>query len=356
MSSLRNCAIRTPRTSGEQAKPSFWRSSTISLKAKAATASERKSKVVTMRFSSGFSRRTPFLWMRSATPSIGGAVRAVMSGMMTAMPKRRPSKIGTGVAPPAGSFMSVVAAIPAMIRTTSQRGTMPAPMRSAPVGVKPIAREGMAQPASLPMMAISAKTMPTPRTDGSPRTRMSTSMPIVTKKTGTRKALIGWRTVRMRNATSVWERDSPMTKAPTIMARPAFSKRPATSSAKPKARVGKAAGALKSFSRLAMRRERIRPSAVTPSQMAKLRIVMVAIDPQFMLPPRSSMPAMPTTTARQTMPSTSSMTAAAMIVTPSGEPMAFCSDRIRAEMPTLVAVQRMPRKRVRGSVKDQCRT
>ncbi|MPM59667.1 hypothetical protein SDC9_106513 [bioreactor metagenome] len=46
------------------------------------------------------------------------------------------------------------------------------------------------------------------------------------------------------------------------------------------------------------------------------------------------------------------MTAAARIVVPSGESILFFSERIRAVMPTLVAVLKIPRKRQRGSMKE----
>ena len=50
------------------------------------------------------------------------------------------------------------------------------------------------------------------------------------------------------------------------------------------------------------------------------------------------------------------MSAAAMIVTPSGEPIVWCSEMMRAEMPTLVAGQRMRGTRALGSMKGQPRT
>ena len=141
-----------------------------------------------------------------------------------------------------------------------------------------------------------------------------------------------------------------MTNAPTIIARPACSKSPASINANPKAKTEKTLADLKNFRKSAIFREMSSPMAVTPNQMPKDLTVIHMMGPQAIFVPVNSTFAMATTIARQTMPRTSSMTAAAMIVTPSGELMARCSERIRAEMPTDVAVQRIPRKRQRGSM------
>ena len=91
-------------------------------------------------------------------------------------------------------------------------------------------------------------------------------------------------------------------------------------------------------------------SKVKASQIKMLLPEMKAIFLQST--PSASLPEpdmMPMTTARPMMPSTSSMTAAAMMDEPSGVSMLCLSDRILAVIPTDVAVQRMPRKRHRGS-------
>ena len=54
--------------------------------------------------------------------------------------------------------------------------------------------------------------------------------------------------------------------------------------------------------------------------------------------------AIPRTTVRVIIPNTSSITAAERIVTPSGEFIFFFSERIRALIPTEVAVEITPRK------------
>ena len=81
----------------------------------------------------------------------------------------------------------VVAAMPAMMSTTSQRGTMPTPTRSAPIELKFMSKEGKKQPTTLPTMAMKEKMRPTFSTSGSFMTRMSTSMPMTTKNMGTKK-------------------------------------------------------------------------------------------------------------------------------------------------------------------------
>ena len=77
---------------------------------------------------------------------------------------------------------------------------------------------------------------------------------------------------------------------------------------------------------------------------------MSPIFDQFILPlPAADVPVMPITTARQIIPRTSSITAAARIVVPSGESTALRSESMRAVMPTLVAVHRIPMKSTLGS-------
>ncbi len=60
----------------------------------------------------------------------------------------------------------------------------------------------------------------------------------------------------------------------------------------------------------------------------------------------------PRITAKSTIPNTSSKTAAASVVTPSGESIFFWSDKMRAVIPTEVAVERIPKNKHRGSMKD----
>ncbi|OQA28963.1 MAG: hypothetical protein BWY59_00603 [Verrucomicrobia bacterium ADurb.Bin345] len=102
------------------------------------------------------------------------------------------------------------------------------------------------------------------------------------------------------------------------------------------------------FSTLVMRRAESRPIAVktiqNPTALAQIR----PTSPQSTCPPAVWMREIATTTARSTIPSTSSSTAAARIVTPSGESILRLSARMRAVIPTEVAVDTTPRNSAAG--------
>ncbi|HBO41491.1 MAG TPA: hypothetical protein DD477_09780 [Spirochaetaceae bacterium] len=70
-----------------------------------------------------------------------------------------------------------------------------------------------------------------------------------------------------------------------IMARPSFSKRPASSRAMPRARMEKELAFLKRFRNLAMRLARSRPTTVKPSQMPKALRAIRPMRPHWMAPP-----------------------------------------------------------------------
>ena len=92
---------------------------------------------------------------------------------------------------------------------------------------------------------------------------------------------------------------------------------------------------------------------VKPSQTPTAFRAMRPMDPQATEPPTwpETTETIPSITARMMIPSTSSITAAARMVTPSGESILRCSERIRAVMPTEVAMERTPKKRFTGAVR-----
>ena len=135
-----------------------------------------------------------------------------------------------------------------------------------------------------------------------------------------------------------------------IIASPMNSKKPARTSASPKAIVAMTTGLLKTFFRnFAMYRAKTRPTAVAPSHTPNALRATKPISPQSIAPPAAPVFAaawfaamMPLPIARTMRPSTSSITAPAMIVTPSSESIFFFSERMRAVIPTDVAVDMMP--------------
>ena len=141
------------------------------------------------------------------------------------------------------------------------------------------------------------------------------------------------------------------------MASPCFSKMPASKSAIPSAQMEKSYWCLKNFKNEAIFFEKIRPSALKPSQIPKALSAMSSIAVKLIDPPPDPFitATIPRTTASMMMPSTSSKTAAASMVTPSGESIFFWSESIRAVMPTEVAVESIPRKRQRGSMNGASR-
>ena len=149
---------------------------------------------------------------------------------------------------------------------------------------------------------------------------------------------------------SVRESASPITYAPMIIARPMYSKNPASASARPKAIVAITTGLLNAFLRnFAIQGAARSPIAVAPSQTPNALSATRPIAPQSIAP--AAVPAfatawfatmMPLPIASTMRPRTSSITAPAMIVTPSSESICFFSERMRAVMPTEVAVAMMP--------------
>ena len=146
------------------------------------------------------------------------------------------------------------------------------------------------------------------------------------------------------------ERASPITYAPMINESPIASNNPATIRDSPNASVATATGVRKNFSSREIQRANRIPRIVPPSQIPNAWIAIRLIVPQLTPPvePAFSVPIIPMPTARTMMPSTSSITAPAMIVTPSAESIALRSERIRAVMPTEVAVHMIPMKSEAG--------
>ncbi len=147
---------------------------------------------------------------------------------------------------------------------------------------------------------------------------------------------------------SVRESARPMTYAPMMSVRPSASKAPAMTRASPNASVAIAPGALKSLRSHEMRRASTTPTAVPTSHTPN---AFTAVAPMESHESGAISPVsgfgfceamMPMPIASTMMPRTSSMTAPAMIVTPSSESIFFFSERIRAVMPTEVAVDMMP--------------
>ena len=139
----------------------------------------------------------------------------------------------------------------------------------------------------------------------------------------------------------------PITYAPMIIASPIISKKPARTSARPNAIVAITTGDLKrNFKSRARYRAASTPISVAPSHTPNALAATNPISPQSMPspppPPARVATMMPLPMASTMRPSTSSMTAPAMIVVPSSESIFFFSERMRAVMPTDVAVDMMP--------------
>ena len=135
-----------------------------------------------------------------------------------------------------------------------------------------------------------------------------------------------------------------------IIASPMNSKKPARTSARPKAIVAITTGLLNTvFRNFAMYRANRSPTAVAPSHTPNALSATNPISPQSIPPAAAPVFAaawlaamMPLPIARTMRPRTSSITAPAMIVTPSSESIFFFSERMRAVMPTEVAVDMIP--------------
>ena len=132
-----------------------------------------------------------------------------------------------------------------------------------------------------------------------------------------------------------------------IIARPMHSKNPASISARPNAIVAMTMGDLKQALRnFAIQRAASTPTSVAPSHTPNAFAATKPISPQSMpsppLPPARAATMMPLPMASTMRPSTSSITAPAIMDTPSSESIFLRSERMRAVMPTLVAVDMMP--------------
>ena len=136
-----------------------------------------------------------------------------------------------------------------------------------------------------------------------------------------------------------------------IMASCASSKSPATISARPSARMAIWAFSPAPLSARPISRANRMPTAVAPSQMPSDLKAIQPMWPQSTAPLPPDAPITPMPMARTTMPSTSSITAPATMVTPSGESSLRFSERMRAVMLTEVAVDMTPRKMQAGSRK-----
>ena len=138
---------------------------------------------------------------------------------------------------------------------------------------------------------------------------------------------------------------------------PSASKRPAITSESPNASVPIATGDLKSFSSQEIFFASTSPITVPPSHTPIAFSAVLPICPHGMPPcsappeaaPAVCAPMMPMPIASTMMPSTSSITAPAIIVTPSSESILRRSDRMRAVMPTDVAVDMIPMNSAAGS-------
>ena len=124
-----------------------------------------------------------------------------------------------------------------------------------------------------------------------------------------------------------------------------FSKNPARRKATPRAAIEKSVAPPNKRTKRAIFFERRMKTTVATSQIPKaLRAIRPILPPERDAPlPKAE--TIPMTTARRTIPKTSSKTAAARMVTPSGESIFFLSERMRAVIPTEVAVDMIPRKR-----------
>ena len=126
---------------------------------------------------------------------------------------------------------------------------------------------------------------------------------------------------------------------------PIDSNSPAITSERPKARVAIATGLRKNFKSHEILRASRMPMTVPPSQTPKAFAATLPMPSQLTELPASAFPLaamMPMPMARTIMPRTSSMTAPAMIVTPSSVSIFRRSERMRAVMPTDVAVDMIP--------------
>ena len=137
-----------------------------------------------------------------------------------------------------------------------------------------------------------------------------------------------------------------------IIASPIDSKKPESISARPNDMIAIGSGFLKSLSRPLIFRAARTPKAVAPSQMPKAFAAIMPMRPQSTpVPPAPCAEITPRPIASTMMPSTSSITAPAIVVTPSSESMHLRSERMRAVMPTEVAVPMTPRNSAAGDRK-----
>ena len=126
------------------------------------------------------------------------------------------------------------------------------------------------------------------------------------------------------------------------------SKKPARTRESPNAIVAMTTGERNAFLRKSdILRAAKTPIAVAPSHTPNAFAATSPISPQSMpsapaAPPRAFAAIMPLPIARTISPSTSSITAPAMMVVPSSLSIFLRSERIRAVMPTDVAVDMMP--------------
>ena len=149
---------------------------------------------------------------------------------------------------------------------------------------------------------------------------------------------------------SVRESARPITYAPIIIAKPMLSKKPARISDKPNAIVAITVGERNANLRnLAIRRAARTPMIVAPSQTPNDLSATKPICPQSIEASAAPAPALlrlaaiiPLPIARTTRPKTSSTTAPAIIVVPSSESSFLRSERMRAVIPTDVAVDIIP--------------
>ncbi len=113
--------------------------------------------------------------------STGGVIRVVTMTMITTAEKTSTSMTGL-------PCRTRAAPMPAKIRPTSPRGTMPTAteIRSRPRSTTPRAQ------IILPMIAAKERRAANPSTSTRPKVERSTLIPIRTKKIGTRKMVIGW--------------------------------------------------------------------------------------------------------------------------------------------------------------------
>ena len=148
---------------------------------------------------------------------------------------------------------------------------------------------------------------------------------------------------------SVLLKARPVTYAPMIMASPMNSKKPASIIERPNARVAIASGLFRSLRSQEIFLATSTPMRVAPSHTPKAFTATIPILPHgtpvsaAAVPVAATVaPMMPFPIASTIRPSTSSITAPAMMVTPSSESIFFRSERMRAVIPTEVAVDIMP--------------